>query len=125
MKICITSVKGSLDSKIDPRFGRCQYFVIVDENGKLIKSMKNQGTQAMHGAGISAAQIIANEKVDAVITGNIGPKAFDALQSSGIEIFPGVHELTIKQAFEKYKGNELKRTTEPTGPGHGSKSCES
>ncbi len=107
-KICITSTDPNLDSSIDPRFGRCGYFLIVDEKGKLVKAIPNDAGQAMRGAGITAAQVVANEKVDIVITGNVGPNAYMVLTSSKIKIFSGVFNASAKQAFEMYKKGKLK-----------------
>lgn len=118
-KICITSTGSTLSSSIDPRFGRCQYFLIVDEKGKLIKKILNEAGQAMRGAGITAAQIIADEKVDIIITGNIGPNAYTVLESSGIKIFHGAFGMTAKQAFEMYKKGDLKEVDSSQGTGFG------
>jgi len=118
MKICITSTGPDLNSMIDPRFGRCQYFIITDEKGKLIESIKNTGVRASGGAGITAAQIIANEKIDVIITGNIGPNAFSVLSGSNIKIYSGILNLTIKDAVKKFNQGELKETTTPTVGGH-------
>lgn len=116
MKICITSTGPNLDSPIDPRFGRCAYFLIVDEQGKLIKTVENTGVQAMRGAGVTAAQIVANEGVDIIITSNIGPNAFSVLGSSGIKVFLAEFGTTAKDALEMYKEGKLKEAPAPTGP---------
>lgn len=113
-KICITSTGPALNSSIDPRFGRCQYFLVVDEKGKLVKKILNEAGQAMQGAGISAAQIIANEKVGVIITGNIGPNAYNVLNSSKIKIFAGVFGVSVKQAFEMYRSGKLKEVEPST-----------
>jgi len=118
MKICITSIGPDMDSTIDPRFGRCQYFIIADEKGKLIKSIKNTGVRASRGAGITAAQIVADEKVDVLITGNIGPNAFNVLSSSGVKIYSGILNLTTKEAIKKFNKGVLQETTIPTVGGH-------
>lgn len=123
MKICITADGPKLSSRVDPRFGRCQYFLIVDEEGNLLKSIPNQGVRAMRGAGVTAAQIVADQEVDSVITGNVGPNAYMVLESSGIKIFPGAFNITVQQAFEIYKEGKLKEI-EPSqargfGPGFG------
>ncbi len=118
-KICITSTGSTLGSSIDPRFGRCQYFLIVDEKGKLVKSIANESDQAMRGAGITAAQIIVNEKVGVVITGNVGPNAYGVLSSSEVKIFPGAFGMSAKQAFKAYKEKKLKEVEPSTGYGFG------
>jgi len=107
-KIAIASLGITLEAKVDSRFGRCPYFLIIDTKTNDFISIKNTAVQAFQGAGISAAQMITNKKVKAVIAGNFGPKAINVLSASGIEIFAGVSDLTAKQALEKYKNGELK-----------------
>jgi len=107
MKIAIASLGITLKAKVDARFGRCHYFLIIETKTNDFKVIKNTGGQAFQGAGISAAQMIANKKVTAVIAGNFGPKAVSVLNASGIGIFAGVSDLTAGQALEKYKKGEL------------------
>ena len=102
MKICITSTGSDLDSFLDPRFGRAMFFLIVDDKGELIKTIKNTGVQAMRGAGITAAQIVAKEKADILITGNIGPNAFGVLDSSGVKIFLGNPGMSVRDVLQEY-----------------------
>ena len=124
MKIAVTATHRSLDADVDPRFGRCMCFVIVEIEGKEIKSHKeisNEAIQASRGAGIQAAQTVANEGAEVVITGNIGPNAFNVLSQTGIKVVTGVTG-KVKEAVEKYLKGELKETTKPTfgfGPGMG------
>jgi predicted Fe-Mo cluster-binding NifX family protein len=121
MKICISATGNSLDSLLDPRFGRAVYFLIVDDKGKLIKAIKNTGVQAMRGAGVTAAQIIAKEKVKIVITGNIGPNASMVLDSSGIKIFLGSPAMKVRDVLQEYQKGKLQEATEavPCRPGFG------
>ena len=122
MKIAVSASADNMDAMVDPRFGRCAYFIIVETEGTEIKNsdaIQNTGTQAMRGAGITAAQIVANKGVEAVITGNIGPNAFGVLSQTGIKIFTGVVGISVKAAAEKYLKGELEETTVPTGPGFG------
>ena len=124
MKIAVTATHRSLDADVDPRFGRCMCFVIVETEGNEIKDHKeisNEAIQASRGAGIQAAQTIANEGVDVVITGNIGPNAFNVLSQTGIKIVTGVSG-KVSEAVKKYLKGELKETKQPTvnfGPGRG------
>lgn len=122
MKIAVSASADNMDATVDPRFGRCAYFIIVETERNEIKDheiLKNTGVQAMRGAGITAAQIVANKGVEAVITGNVGPNAFGVLSQSGIKIFTGVVGISVKAAVEKYLKGELEETTVPTGPGFG------
>ncbi len=82
---CITATGKDLDSEVDSRFGRCQYFLFVDEKGTLAEAVLNPHSTG-GGAGVATAQFIADKKAKTVITENVGPKALEALKSLGIEV---------------------------------------
>jgi predicted Fe-Mo cluster-binding NifX family protein len=113
MKICITSQNGSLDGEIDSRFGRAAYFLIVNTDDLEYESIQNPYAQAGGGAGIQAAQFIANKQPEAVLTGNIGPNAFQVFKESGISVVTGVSGI-VKTAAEKYNKGEFKGSENPT-----------
>ena len=117
MKICVSAVANSLDAQLDPRFGRSPYFVIVDSENMQFEAISNMASGATGGAGIQASQIIANKGVKVVITGNVGPNAFQALSAAGIKIVTGAFG-TVREAVEKYKKGELGETGAPTVGGH-------
>ena len=117
MKICVTASKDSLDAQVDPRFGRAAYFLIVDSETMAFKAVPNTAAGAMSGAGIQAAQTMTNNRVEVLITGNVGPNAFQALTSTGTKIVIGA-DGTVKETIEKYKKGELKETQSPTVRGH-------
>jgi predicted Fe-Mo cluster-binding NifX family protein len=113
MKICVTSEGDNLGSKVDPRFGRCQYFIIVNTDTMQFEAIKNPNIESSGGAGIQSAQLIASKQVKGVLTGNVGPNAFQTLQASGVDIFTGVSG-TVKDAVEKHKKGEFKQTQNPS-----------
>lgn len=113
MKICVTSQGDNLDSQVDPRFGRCQYFIIVDTDTSELEAIQNPNIDAMGGAGIQSGQLVAGKEVKAVITGNVGPNAFQTLQAAGIDAITGISG-GVKEAIEKYKKGELKPTQGPS-----------
>jgi predicted Fe-Mo cluster-binding NifX family protein len=117
MKICISAAADTLDAQIDPRFGRCPYFVIVDSENMQFDAISNMASGATGGAGIQAAQTIASKSVKVLITGNVGPNAFQSLSAAGIKIVTGASG-TIREAIEKYKRGELRETDAPTVGGH-------
>jgi len=117
MKICVTSEGGNLDSKVDPRFGRCQHFIIVDTDSLEFEAVRNPNIESTGGAGIQSAQLVSSKQVKAVVTGNVGPNAFQTLQAAGIEIFTGASG-TIKEAIEKYKRGEFKAVSGPSVGSH-------
>ena len=118
MKVAISSLGEGLNSQVDVRFGRCPYFVFVEIEEKKIKSskaIKNSGMMQGGGAGITAAQIVGNEGVKAVIGINLGPRAFGVLQQLGIEIYQGIQG-TIKENIQQFIEGKLSKLTGATGP---------
>ena len=99
----VTSSGQSLDDIMDPRFGRCQYFIISDTDNAQFEVIENPAINAGGGAGIQAAQLIANKGVEAVLTGNVGPNAYDTLTAAGIKIVVGLTGITVRQAVEGFK----------------------
>jgi predicted Fe-Mo cluster-binding NifX family protein len=117
MRICVSASANSLDASVDPRFGRCPYFIIVDSETLQFEAVPNPASGAVGGAGIQAVQIIASKGAKAVITGNVGPNAFQALSAAGIKIITGAYG-TVREVVEKYRRGELKETSSPTVGGH-------
>jgi predicted Fe-Mo cluster-binding NifX family protein len=113
-KICVTSSGPTLDSAVDPRFGRCAYFIIVDPETLAFEAVSNEAAMASGGAGIRAAQTVTSMNVAAVLTGSVGPNAFPALQDAGIKILAGVSG-TVMSAIENYKSNGYQELATP-GP---------
>jgi len=119
MKIAISSIGKTMDSEVDARFGRCTYFLIVEIEDKQIKNVKaieNTAKAQMGGAGIIAGEIVANEKVDAVITTNLGPRAFSVFEQFGIKSYFG--EGKIKDVVKDFIEGKSKELTDATGPQH-------
>jgi predicted Fe-Mo cluster-binding NifX family protein len=106
MKIAVSSTGKALENEVDPRFGRCQYFILVDPETMEFESMQNSNSMAAGGAGISTAQMIAERKVEAVITGNCGPNAYQVLSAAGITVMTGAFG-TVKDSIERYKAGDF------------------
>ena len=118
MKIAITSRGDSLDSEMDPRFGRCAYFVILDtDEESVIKAIPNEAAMAGGGAGIQAAQTVIDEDVEVVISGNFGPRAFDALYSGGIKIYT-VSAGTVKEALDSFNQGKVELLKSASAAAH-------
>ena len=117
MKIAVTSKGDDLESEVDTRFGRCQYFVIVDSETMEFEVLENESAMAAGGAGPQAAQAISQKGVGAVITGNVGPNAFQALEAAGIQMFIGSTG-TVKEMLEKYKSGGFEGTKAPSVGSH-------
>ena len=117
MKVGISSAGENLEAEVDPRFGRCKYFVIVDTETMNFESIANESFTASGGAGIQAAQTVAQKGVNAVITGNVGPNAFQTLSAAGIKIFIGASG-SIKKVVEQFKKGEIQEADSPSVNSH-------
>jgi len=102
---------------VDSRFGRCSYFVVVDVDTLELEAIPNVSQSMNHGAGVQAAKTITNRGIHAVLTGNIGPNAYQAFSVSGIRVVTGVSG-KIREAVTKYRNGEFKEAGSPTVGGH-------
>jgi predicted Fe-Mo cluster-binding NifX family protein len=119
MKIAISSIGKDLESEVDARFGRCNYFLIVEtenNNVKNFKAIENTGKDQMGGAGITAGEIVAKQNVDAVITVSLGPRAFSVFEQFKIKTYKG--EGKIKKVIQDFLDGKLKELKSATGPQH-------
>jgi predicted Fe-Mo cluster-binding NifX family protein len=117
MKLCITSTGNDLNSKIDQRFGRCKNFLFVDIDTLETEAVPNPAAIAGGGAGTKAAQLVADKSVEAVLTGNVGPNAYTALEAAGIKIYAGVHGI-CQDAFDAFKQGYFVPVSGPTTESH-------
>ena len=117
MNICLTAIANTLNSQIDSRFGRCNYFIILDPEKANFKPIKNELTEASERAGVLAVQVLVDNKVKHVITGNVGSRAMQALKNAGIEVSIERHT-TIKAAIENFRSGKIIKTITPTVCGY-------
>ncbi len=119
MNVAVTAMGKEMTSTVDPRFGRARYFLLVDtETGTVEVHDNSQNVQAAQGAGIQAGQTVAGLGVDAVISGNFGPKAFHVLHAAGIEAYR-TDAGTVAHAVQKFKAGELTKASGANVAGHG------
>jgi predicted Fe-Mo cluster-binding NifX family protein len=117
MKIGVSSTGNDINADVDPRFGRCKYFLIIDIDTMKFEIIDNENAMTSGGAGIQAAQMIARKGVKTVITGNVGPNAFQTLTAAGIKIFSGASG-SVKQVVENFKKGGLKETQQASVNSH-------
>jgi len=118
MRIAVTATGTELDSAVDPRFGRARYIIIVDETGKLLEVVDNSvGMNSMGGAGIQAGKLMADRKVDVLLTGNCGPNAFKALNAANIKVVIN-QSGTVQEAIDRLQKGQVSYASAPNVDGH-------
>lgn len=117
MRVAVSAVEPSVESKVDPRFGRCAWFVLVEPETMAFEVLENSSGAAAQGAGIATAQMIAGRGVEAVLTGNCGPNAYDVLAAAGIGVVTGVAG-TVRDAAKAYRDGGLQSSARPNVASH-------
>jgi predicted Fe-Mo cluster-binding NifX family protein len=117
MKIAISSSGVDLEAQLDPRFGRCRNFLIIETDTMNFEVFDNKNAALGGGAGIQSAQLIAAKGANALITGNCGPNAMQTLSAAGIQVYLGKPG-TVQSLVDKYKNGQLTPSTEANASAH-------
>lgn len=118
MVIAVTVQGNDLQGQVDPRFGRAEHFLIVDSETMGFEVVENEQNLSLpQGAGIQAAQTVAKNRAEVLLTGNCGPKAFKTLQAAGIKVVVGVSG-RIEDAIQAYLRGELHPAAAANVEGH-------
>ncbi len=115
MKVAVSAVSPEYDAPMQPRFGRCEYFVVIDTETRAWEAHPNPAVDAMGGAGSQAAQFLANLGVEAVISGNYGPTAFMGLDAAEIRMYQASGG-SVCEAVDALLGDRLESVSGATGP---------
>lgn len=117
MRIAVASSGTDLQAPMDPRFGRCAYFVIVDTDTMEFEVIENPGPQMGSGAGIQAAQLVADAGAEGVVAGNFGPNSAQVLQAGGIRMFQAAG-MSVGEAAQAAASGQLPEVSNATVAGH-------
>ena len=117
MKVAISATGATLEAEVDPRFGRCQYFVFVDTDTMDYEAVENASAIQSGGAGISSAQMVVGKGVAAVMTGNCGPNAHQVLVAANVKIYTGVNG-TLRDVVAAFKSGRYEAGSQPTVRAH-------
>lgn len=117
MKIVVTSNGADLDAQASPVFGRCPWYLFVDTETIDVEAVENPAMEAASGAGIQAAQFVVEQGADALVTGKVGPNAFDVLRSDDVPVYL-LESGTVREAVEAYREGLLSEASGATGPAH-------
>ena len=113
MKVVVSATGKDLDAQIDPRFGRCAYLIFVDTVTMDFTASENQNNALSGGAGIQTASFAASQGVQAVLTGNCGPKALATFSAAGIAVYTG-QSGTVGEAVRRFDASAMQPSTQPT-----------
>lgn len=108
MMIAVTAQGMGPDAAVDPRFGRCQYIVFFDPATGDYSGQENPSQHQAGGAGVNAAQFVVRNGAKALITGNVGPRASQALAAAGIDVYAGASG-TVREVLQAYRAGELQK----------------
>lgn len=117
MTIAITSTGESLTDNVDPRFGRAAYFLIGDTETMDFWAKQNENVAAAGGAGMASAKLVIDSGAKAVLTGNCGPNAEQALRAAGTKLYTGAKG-TVAEAIELHKNGKLAEAAGPNVQSH-------
>lgn len=117
MKIAVTSLGPTLDDKVDPRFGRCPYFLLIETDDLSFEVLENPHITVDGCAGHPTADLLGEKDIQAVLTGACGPHHGDELRLQGIQLITAVTDiinprLLVREAVEQFKAGELSLTAE-------------
>ncbi len=115
--ICVTSTGPTMQAPMDPRFGRCAWFIFTSLDGGETVTVENNGRDSANGAGIQAAQLLVDRKIDMLITGAIGPNALRVLAAAGTRVFT-CSAATCDDALSQLREGKLQEAVRPTAQGH-------
>ena len=113
MKVAFSSKAENMEALIDPRFGRADFLVSYDEESGDVSHYDNRSIEGVaHGAGPKTAQKLGEIGAKVLITGNgPGGNAQTILEKNGIAVFVGAEGMTLSEAYDAYKRNELEEAT--------------
>lgn len=116
MKITITASSETLDQPFNPRFGRADYFILIDSDTRAWEAFTNPAANARGGAGPQAVQFIDRKNSEVVISGRYGPSAFTALEAAGIKAYIA-NNGTVNQVLQQFLDGQLEQAVGASGPG--------
>jgi len=130
MKIAVSASGKDLNAPVDPRFGRCEYLLIVDTENMSVDAYPNESMNLSGGAGVQSAGFVVSKGARAVLTGNCGPKAMDVFHAEKVNVYTGQAGGTVGQAVEQFKlkylsGSESQSPSEAVTPSVGNRQMPS
>ncbi len=115
MRIAISAIKNTIEAQFSPRFGRCDFFILIDSETREWEAFSNPAISARGGAGPQAVQFITDKGAEVIISGRYGPSAFTALEAAGVQAYLA-QDGSVNRVLDKFLAGELESTSTATGP---------
>jgi predicted Fe-Mo cluster-binding NifX family protein len=117
MKVAVSATEPAVESQVDSRFGRCNYYVFVDTESGDVEAQENQAAMSGSGAGIQAAQFVVEQGAEAIISGHLGPNAYQVLNAAGVRLYRA-SGMSVQEAVDALEAGTLAEMGDATGPAH-------
>ena len=117
MRVAVTAAGASLDAQVDPRFGRCPCFLVIDTESMDFEAIENPNVALGGGAGLQSGQLMAEKDVQIVLTGNCGPNAHQVLSAAGIQVIIGCSGM-VCEVVERFKAGGFRTAGGPNVTSH-------
>ena len=117
MQIAVSATDSTMDSQVDTRFGRCNYYVFVDTESGDVEVQENEAAMSGSGAGIQAAQFVVEQGADVVISGHLGPNAYQVLNAGDLKLYQA-SGMSVQEAVDALEAGTLTEMGDATGPAH-------
>lgn len=118
MKIAIPMNEENIDTEICVSFGRAPYFLLYETDTKEIKWLVNSAAESYGGAGIAAAQILADHGAEILITPRCGENAEKVLDGAKIDVYHSI-DGTAQQNIDAFTAGKLSLLSEFHAGFHG------
>ena len=116
-RIAVPVKTPELDARLESKFGRATYLLLVDPESLAFEALENPAREARGGAGIEAAELLEKKRVSGVIAEKFGPKAHEALTAAAIPMYRCPAKLSVRDALARFKAGELPKASEAEGVG--------
>ena len=106
MKVALPVENKSLEMPVCPSFGRAPLYVLIDTDSGTYEFLDNAAAASQGGAGIKAAQALADSGVKALITCRCGENAAQVLNAAGVKMYKA-QDGSVKDNIAAFRGGKL------------------
>ncbi len=122
LRVAIPSLgEGGLDGKRAGHFGHCDVFTFIDlEDGEIKEISTLQNKEHVQGGCMVPVNLLAENKVNALVVGGIGMRPLMGFRSVGIDVYHDAVRADIRPVVEDFIAGKLPMITDNDVCGGGS-----